>query len=137
MRVFRDLKLLFILSNMLIFGCQELDVKSSAVVEGYVYLSPSQRTPLEGVYIAIESDLSSDVPYRGPDVICYTNRNGYFRAEVVLGNEFDVENWETRYVYYADVSILFVYGAYSQRLNGVTLRAGGVYTLPDIYMIGP
>jgi hypothetical protein len=56
-----------------------------AVVRAQFFASRSNRVPVPGVRLIVESDPDSDVPYRGPDVVAISGEDGVATAEVFTG----------------------------------------------------
>ena len=131
------LRSLFILTlisiSILVYGCGLTEDSSSfAIVEGYVYTDQTFTTGVPGVEVVIESDLQSEKPYTGPDVITYTDSTGYFVAEVFL-QQTRTDSMPI-YTYIADVSVYYYYRGNSLRVNGVTLHTGKRYQVPPVHL---
>lgn len=119
--------------SILIYGCGLTeDSASYAIVEGYVYTDASFSAGVPDVEVIIESDLQSDIPYSGPDVITYTDSTGYFVAEVYL--QHTRSDSVAIYTYTADVSVYYYYRGNSLRINGVTLHTGKRYQMPSVHL---
>lgn len=125
--------LILISLSILNYGCGLTEDSSSfAIVEGYVYTDATFTTGAPGVEVIIESDLQSDIPYTGPDVITFTDSTGYFVAEVYL--QHTRSDSVAIYTYTADVSVYFYHRGNSFRINGVTLHTGKRYQLPPVHL---
>ncbi len=155
-------KKIFILLVCLLplLGCEQMeDDPDNAIVKGTIYRhvvftdSVFQDTvwvytdwhftdPAEGVQVWVEGDITSQVPYGGPDVMGYTDENGVYRIPVYLGHDYgqftgDIYEELTSefpgytHVYYADVRVFTVYrgGWFYDFGGGITLRAGEEFVL--------
>ena len=56
-----------------------------AVVRAQFFASRSNRVPVPGVRLIVESDPESDRPYRGPDVVAISGEDGIATAQVFTG----------------------------------------------------
>jgi len=130
----RPLLGLLVVGSMLFLACQGLleDTESYAVIEGYVYSDASMTRGVPGVEVIVESDLNSQNPYYGPDIMTYTDSTGFFSVKVFLSYEAT----DTSVTYYdvADVSVYFNYRGKSFRYTGVSVHVGGVYQLPAVHL---
>lgn len=143
---------------MVLFGCEQTaDDPDNAIVSGYVYRHVAYTDsvfvdtawiytdwyfydPIESVQVWVESDITSKVPYTGPDIMGYTDSLGRFEIPVYLGHRpiKDYSGFVTgyEYVYYADVR---VWCAYKGTLlhdfgGGITLEAGKRFELYPVCM---
>jgi len=96
---------------------------------GWVYIDWDFYNPVESVEVFVESDISSSIPYCGPDIIGYTDSTGLFSIPVYLGHTYCQETGYN-YVYYADVRVLCVYKGVSYDFGGgITLSRGKEFKL--------
>jgi len=136
---------------LLLLGCyQDLDDPDNAIVSGYVYecavaggdtlygegyyTEAEFYNPVESVHVWIESDIESEIPYMGPDVDGYTDANGFFSIPVYLGHTERLSSYHVvdyDYVYYADVSVFWVYKGmlFYDFGGGITLGRGKEFRL--------
>ena len=144
------MKKLYILVLVLaLLGCEQLpDDPDNAIVSGYIY---KQATPIESVLVDgnwkyikwdfydpaesiqvwIEGDLTSTIPYAGPDIDGYTDKNGLFSIPIYLGHTEDATTHNYEYKYYVDVRV-FVIGSATLMYDfggGITLGRGKEFRL--------
>ncbi|MDI6839943.1 MAG: hypothetical protein QMD71_03660 [bacterium] len=144
---------LLLLSLLLITGCEQKPLDTdNAVVSAYIYeyAVPTDSVfvdsvweytkwdfynPVESVQVFVEPDIASAIPYRGPDIIGYTDSTGLFSIPVYLGHTQCGSSYE--YVYYADVRVLCVYkgGKYYDYGGGITLARGKEFRLWPIALM--
>ncbi|MBI4723027.1 MAG: hypothetical protein HY769_08565 [Candidatus Stahlbacteria bacterium] len=147
-------KIYFLVLVFCLLGCEQLpDDPDNAIVSGYIYkrATPIDSVlvegnwkyiewdfydPAESIHVWIESDLASTIPYKGPDIDGYTDKNGLFSIPIYLGHTEDV-NHNYEYMYYADVRVFVPYILGSDTLmydfgGGITLGRGKDFRLYPI-----
>lgn len=142
-----------------ILGCEQAeDDPDNAIVTGrvykhvvftdsifvdtaWVYTDWRFTDPAESVQVWVEGDEGSAVPYRGADIMGYTDSDGVYRIPVYLGHTYGRFSGDVyddpgafsgyTYVYYADVRVFCVYkGGWSYDFGGgITLRSGEEFVL--------
>ena len=126
-------------------GCDFLenpdDVQNStnnAFVEAQVFASRTDRTPIQGVIMIVESDPDSERPFQGPDQSFASDQNGLIRAAVFPGVDAEQEPEGgpsspldvTPLLFFGDACVHFIHeGQFSTFSCGVTLGAGKVLNL--------
>jgi hypothetical protein len=127
-----------LMTMMLLFAaaCDEGvdDWNSSAKVTGYVYTDASHSRGVEGVQVILESDQTSQSPYKGPDRWTVTDASGHFEGAVFLGND------GTSYNYLGDMAVGYFWKDKGFRwTGGISVGPGSVFTLPavDTTMFSP
>jgi len=152
---------IFVTSLLIILGCEQKPSDSSnVIVSGYVYHSVVYTDstlhdsvwvytdwdfydPAESVQVWVESDITSSVPYTGPDIMGYTDSLGRFEIPIYLGHtpikDYDGFITGYEYVYYADVRVWCVYkgGLFYDFGGGITLEAGKEFELFPICIEWP
>lgn len=151
-------KLFILLVILILLGCEQLpDDPDNAIVSGYIYHQavPIESVlvdgewkyvnwefydPAESVQVFVESDINSSTPYRGPDVIGYTDSTGFYSIPVYLGHT-EIKDYKGNivgydYVDYCDVRVLIVQDGRSSYDfgGGITLNRGGEFRLWTIAM---
>lgn len=124
---------MLMLAAALSMSCEEdiNDDNSSALISGYVYVSPQDQTGVAGVQIIVESDTDSDNPYQGPDRWTETDNNGRYEAWVFLGEDEETGTYD----YLADFLVQYFHeGQRIDSVAGVTLSPGSVFTMPPRYL---
>ncbi len=117
-----------------VMSCGLTDDQSAyAVIEGYVYTDSTLTHPAQGVYVIAESDVTSSVPYTGPDVMTWTDSTGFFHLEVYLGHSVQPDSLPT-YTYMGDVAVSYHYEGRSFQWTGVSVHSGGVFRLPPVHL---
>ena len=116
------------------FACIESTLVDSAnnvweYDSGWVYIDWDFYNPVESVEVFVESDITSSVPYCGPDIISYTDSTGLFSIPVYLGHTY-YPGTGYNYVYYADIRVLCMYKGVSYDFGGgITLGRGKEFRL--------
>lgn len=154
------MKKLFVLIIMLVvFGCYQLpEDPDNAIISGYIYKRavPVESVwvdetwkyidweffdPAESVQVWVESDFTSQVPYRGPDIDGYTDANGLYTIPIYLGHtkvkdaNGNIVGYE--YTDYADVRVFALHFLVPDTLiydfgGSITLGRGREFRLPPI-----
>ena len=141
----KDIRIFVLTLFALFLGCaQEPGDEDNAVVTGRIYKYAEYETPsdsvwifyepVESVTVYVESDIDSDIPYEGPDIIGFTDSRGIFSIPVYLGNTADATKPSGyKPVYYADVRVLVVYNGKGYDFGGgITLGRGDTFYLGSI-----
>ena len=152
-------KVYILLAVLFMLGCEQLpDDPDNAIVSGYIYkqavavesvwVDPVWEyveweffDPAESIHVWVESDITSAVPYLGPDIDGYTNVNGFFSIPVYLGHTGvkDANGNIIGYEYndYADVRVMVLQTVEPGGINydfggGITLGRGKEFRLYTI-----
>ncbi len=111
---------------------------NNAFVEAQVFVSRTDRTPVQGVIMIVESDPDSERPFQGPDQSFASDGNGFIRAAVFPGVDSEEEPEGgpsspldvTPLLFFGDACVHFIHeGQFSSFSCGVTLGAGTVLNL--------
>lgn len=138
---------IFLLCLLPLLGCEQMaDDPDNAIISGkiyrhvvytdsvfaeslWVYTNWYFTDPVESVQVWVESDISSAVPYVGPDVMGYTDSEGIFSIPLYLGHTYCSLTGYS-YVYYADVRVFCIYGGWFYDFGGgITLKEGEEFKL--------
>ncbi len=141
---------------------QPLDDPDNAIVSGYVYkrATPTDSVidtiirdtagipietlwtyidwtfsdPAESVQVWIESDITSPLPYAGPDIDGYSDSTGFYSIPIYLGHTAvkacggDIVGYE--YTYFADARVFVLYKGFIYDFGGgITLGRGREFRL--------
>jgi hypothetical protein len=120
---------------LLVSGCTEGidEYPDAAVVSGWVFMDETEGQGVPAVAVLLESDLSSDVPYEGPDRWFYTDENGHFEGTLYLGSERDPATGKISYRYIGDVAVSYYYRDMTfSWVSGATVQAGGNFICPSV-----
>lgn len=122
-----------------------------AVVQAQFFASRSTRVPVPGVRMIVESDVDSDRPYNGPDVVAVSGEDGVASARVFPGldeqeggggggtdgptgpaDPFDVPPP----LFFADAAVTVVYNGQIVSLiaGGLTIGSGRLYDLGTVFL---
>lgn len=125
-----------------------------AVIKAQFFASSGTQTPVSGVRMIIESDIESQSPYRGPDVVAVSGEDGVAVARVFPGFE---EQQTTGGgggggttgtptapnplelpppLIFADVAVTIVYQGQIRSFigSGLTIGSGRLYDLGPVFL---
>lgn len=122
-----------------------------AVVRAQFFASRGSRAPIPGVRMIVESDVDSDRPYNGPDVVAISGEDGVATAKVFPGlneettgtgggdggatgpsNPLDVPPP----LVFADTAVTLVYNGQLVSFigGGLTIGSGRLYDLGSVFL---
>jgi hypothetical protein len=139
--VLRALALLPLLAG----GCDFLESpgevqnsRNNAFLEAQVFASRTDRAPVQGVIMIVESDPDSERPFNGPDQSFVSDEDGFIRAAVFPGVDLEESQGEVPtdpfdvppLLFFGDACVSFLHdGNFFSFSCGVTLGAGEVLNL--------
>ncbi|MFN2433183.1 MAG: hypothetical protein ABR599_10290 [Gemmatimonadota bacterium] len=116
---------------------------NNAFIEAQVFESRSNRAPVQGVIIIVESDPDAPEPFLGPDQSFVSDETGFIRAEVFPG--IDVEQEPpggptspldaAPPLFFGDACVSFIFdGNFFSFSCGVTIGAGTVLNIGQFFV---
>ena len=124
-----------ILMTILMLGCDpDQESPDYTTVTGRIFTDSTMTVGVEGVGIIVESDLTSEVPYTGPDQFTWTESDGRFSVSFYLGHDVQSSGTITHH-YIADCAVSYWYrGRSFAWTGGVTVASGKDYSLPNVHL---
>ena len=115
---------------------------NNAFIEAQVFESRSNRAPVQGVIMIVESDPDSERPFVGPDQSFTSDGTGFIRAEVFPGIDLEEEPEGGASnplegappLFFGDACVHFLHdGDFFTFSCGVTIGAGQVLNLGTFF----
>jgi hypothetical protein len=114
---------------------------NNAFIEAQFFQSRSNRTPVPGVIMYVESDPDSERPFNGPDQTFVSDETGFVRAAVFPGPDTEDQTIPTTpldappFLFFGDACVHFIFdGTLSTFSCGVTMGAGKVINLGNFFV---
>jgi len=105
-----------------------------ATISGKVFTDSTMTQGVSGVEIIVESDLTSENPYSGPDQFSSTDHDGNFSVSFYLGHTIATDGTIT-HTYIADCRVSYWFQGHTYTWDGgVTVASGKEYTLPNVHL---
>ena len=119
-----------------------------AVVRAQFFASRSNRVPVPGVRLIVESDPDSERPYNGPDVVSISGEDGVATAQVFTGYVEQVQQGGQQVtgppnplelpqlLYFGDAAVTLIYQGAILGLvgGGLTIGNGRLYDLGTVFL---